>query len=100
MSDAVLDNVNVLRQEPLVGPGELKRRLPLSSAARRTVAAGRAGIRAILAGQDPRRLLVIGPCSIHDPRAALDYAGRLARLAAEVEDRLLIVMRAYFEKPR
>lgn len=100
MSDTVLDNVNVLRQEPLVGPGELKRRLPLTAAAQRTVAAGRDGIRGILARQDPRRLLVIGPCSIHDPQAALEYAGRLAGLAAEVEDRLLIVMRAYFEKPR
>jgi 3-deoxy-7-phosphoheptulonate synthase len=81
-------------------PQEVQERLPLTEAAARTVLAGRDAVRAILDRTDPRRLVVVGPCSIHDPDAALDYAGRLRRLADEVRDTLVLVMRVYFEKPR
>ncbi|WP_083370331.1 3-deoxy-7-phosphoheptulonate synthase [Chromobacterium sphagni] len=81
-------------------PAELLRRLPQTERASAAVHSGRAAVKQVIAGQDPRWLVVVGPCSIHDPRAGLDYAARLAELAAEVDDTLLIVMRAYFEKPR
>jgi len=61
---------------------------------------GRRTLEAILDGKDPRLFVVVGPCSIHDPAAGLDYARRLAKLAAEVSDVLYVVMRVYFEKPR
>lgn len=81
-------------------PADLRALLPPDESALRTVAAARATIGDILARRDPRLLVVVGPCSIHDPLAALDYAARLAQLAREVEDRLYVVMRVYFEKPR
>lgn len=79
---------------------DLKARLPLSTALSEQVAAHRRAVRAILDGEDSRLLLIVGPCSLHDPRSALEYAERLADLAAQVSDQLLLVMRAYFEKPR
>ncbi|SQF98636.1 phospho-2-dehydro-3-deoxyheptonate aldolase [Paucimonas lemoignei] len=79
---------------------ELKARLPLSTALSAQVAAHRRAVRAILDGEDSRLLLIVGPCSLHDPRSALEYAERLADLAAQVSDQLLLVMRAYVEKPR
>ena len=81
-------------------PAALKARLPLSAALGAQVAAHRRSIRAILNGDDSRLLVVVGPCSIHDPQSALEYAERLADLAAEVSDQMLLVMRAYVEKPR
>lgn len=81
-------------------PFALKHQLPLDAALTAQVAAHRQSIRAILNGEDSRLLVVVGPCSIHDPLAALEYAERLARLAAEVSDQMLLVMRAYVEKPR
>jgi 3-deoxy-7-phosphoheptulonate synthase len=95
-----LHNVNVVAEEPIVTPDALKAELPLDEAARRTVLDARAAIRAILDREDPRVLVVVGPCSIHDPSAALEYAGRLKTLAAELADTLYVVMRVYFEKPR
>jgi 3-deoxy-7-phosphoheptulonate synthase len=79
---------------------QLKQQLPLSTALNLQVAAHRQAIRAILNGQDPRLLVIVGPCSIHDPRSALEYAGKLARLAEDVSGEMLLVMRAYVEKPR
>ncbi|WP_071767369.1 3-deoxy-7-phosphoheptulonate synthase [Burkholderia ubonensis] len=84
----------------LPAPDALRRDLPASVAARATVAAGRRQLRAILERRDARRIVVVGPCSIHDPQAALDYARRLARLAQAVRDAFCVVMRVYFEKPR
>lgn len=95
-----LHNINVEAQRPLLSPVDLKQLLPMTESAADTVFNGRRTIERILTGQDPRLLLVVGPCSIHDPHAALDYARRLKALAAEVEDTLFVVMRAYFEKPR
>ncbi|MEX0429903.1 3-deoxy-7-phosphoheptulonate synthase [Spiribacter insolitus] len=100
MSEAPIDNLNVLAQEPLPTPMEIKTRQPLSERGRETVEAGRKAVEAILDGQDPRLLVVIGPCSIHDLEAAKDYARRLKALHDELQDSLFIVMRVYFEKPR
>src|ERR1043165_8482911 len=81
-------------------PQDVQERLPLTERAAQTVLAGRDALRAILERKDARLFVVVGPCSVHDPAAALDYAGRLRRLADEVGDTLVLVMRVYFEKPR
>ncbi|PNG13726.1 3-deoxy-7-phosphoheptulonate synthase [Stutzerimonas stutzeri] len=86
--------------QPLPSPAVLRQRLPLSDALAARIHDDRNAIRAVLDGRDPRLLVVIGPCSLHDPAAALEYAERLATLAPEVSDQLLLVMRAYVEKPR
>ena len=86
--------------QPLPSPAVLRQRLPLSDALAARIHDDRSAIRAVLDGRDPRLLVVIGPCSLHDPAAALEYAQRLATLAPEVSDQLLLVMRAYVEKPR
>jgi 3-deoxy-7-phosphoheptulonate synthase len=93
-------NLHVRAMQPLLAPEELKGRLPLSAEAARTVTAARAAIREVLRGADRRLVVVIGPCSIHDPEAALDYARRLAHLQHDLSDQLVIVMRTYLEKPR
>lgn len=95
-----INNVNVVSQELLPTPEQVKRELPLSPQAEQTVLAGRETVRRILAQRDPRLLVVVGPCSIHDVRAAEEYAARLKALADEVADALVLVMRVYFEKPR
>jgi 3-deoxy-7-phosphoheptulonate synthase len=95
-----VDNVNVISQEILISPAELKKELPLTEKASQTITTGRETVRRILDREDHRLLVVIGPCSIHDPVAALDYARRLKALSEEVADTLYIVMRVYFEKPR
>jgi 3-deoxy-7-phosphoheptulonate synthase len=95
-----IDDLNVVSQEILISPAELKRNLPVTEKAIETVTSGRETIRRILDRQDHRLLVVIGPCSIHDTKAAMDYAQRLKNLADEVADTLFIVMRVYFEKPR
>ncbi len=87
--------------EPLPSPSELRARLPLSDEARAGVYRARSEIRRILHGEDRERFVVIvGPCSIHDPAAALEYAARLSAVAAATRDRLVVVMRTYLEKPR
>ncbi len=93
-------NLHVREMQPLLAPQELKARLPLTPEAASTVTAAREAIRRVLRGEDRRLVVVVGPCSIHDPAAALDYAERLARLRPRVESQLLVVMRAYLEKPR
>ena len=100
MSNIEVHNINVDSQEVLLTPLQLKQALPMSEAVRATVANSRRVIRDILDRKDHRLFVVVGPCSIHDPVAALDYARRLRALAAELDDTLYIVMRVYFEKPR
>ncbi len=85
---------------PLIPPRELKQKRPLSPKAQETVIRGRETIQRIIKKEDKRLLAIVGPCSIHDEKAALDYAGRLAALQAKVKDTLYLVMRVYFEKPR
>ena len=98
--ETLLDNVNVERMTEIPSPDEVQERIALTDSAAETVLAGRNALRAILGRKDPRIFVVVGPCSIHDPDAALDYARRLKRLADEVRDTLVLVMRVYFEKPR
>lgn len=81
-------------------PLELKRCVPMTETDRRRVEAHRRQVREIVHGRDDRLLVVVGPCSIHHPESALEYAARLQALSEKVADRLLLVMRAYFEKPR
>lgn len=100
MPEQQVNNLNVLAQDVLVTPDDLKRHIPLTDKAERTVVEGRRTIQNILDGSDPRLLVVVGPCSIHDVDAALDYARRLRELADQVSESLYIVMRVYFEKPR
>ncbi|MBU2887163.1 3-deoxy-7-phosphoheptulonate synthase [Gilvimarinus agarilyticus] len=100
VTENAVDDVNVVSQELLISPAELKRELPLSDAARKVITEGRQTIRNILERKDDRIFVVIGPCSIHDVEAAKDYAARLKKIAEEVSDTIYIVMRVYFEKPR
>ncbi|ACB74125.1 3-deoxy-7-phosphoheptulonate synthase [Opitutus terrae] len=86
--------------KPLVPPAALAADLPLPEAAETTVAEARNAIAAVLTGHDDRLIVVVGPCSIHDPEAAVDYAGRLREIVPLYASELLIVMRVYFEKPR
>ncbi len=95
-----LQNVNVASSDLLATPDDIKRRLPLTPRAADTVYRSREIVRAILERRDPRLFIVVGPCSIHDVVAAREYAGRLRRLALEVESTMLLIMRVYFEKPR
>ncbi len=94
------ENLNVVSFELMPSPAEVQASLPLSEAAAQTVVQGRRALEAILDGRDRRLFVVVGPCSIHDPVAGLDYARRLRALADEVSETLLLVMRVYFEKPR
>ena len=93
-------DTRILGYEPLLAPAALLQELPLGRTRADTIEQGRADVRAVLDMADDRLLVVVGPCSVHDPVAALDYARRLAAIRASVEDELLIVMRVYFEKPR
>jgi 3-deoxy-7-phosphoheptulonate synthase len=95
-----VSDTRIVGYEPLLSPAALLHELPLGAAQQETVARTRAEVRAVLDGTDDRLLVVTGPCSVHDPKAALDYASRLAGLRERLADDLLIVMRVYFEKPR
>ena len=100
MSNIEVHNINVGSQDVLVTPEQLKRALPMSNRVHDVVTGSRKVIQDILDRKDHRLFVVVGPCSIHDPAAAMDYARRLKTLADEVADTLYIVMRVYFEKPR
>ncbi|MEI6035784.1 MAG: 3-deoxy-7-phosphoheptulonate synthase [Verrucomicrobiae bacterium] len=95
-----VDNLRVVGFTRLVTPAEIKRQLPAEGRHIELVRSARAAARAILSGEDERMLVVVGPCSIHEPESALDYARRLAALSREVAGKFFIVMRVYFEKPR
>jgi 3-deoxy-7-phosphoheptulonate synthase len=94
------DDLRIKRVRPLLAPAILVEEIPMTDAAGAVVATGRRTLEAILDGRDPRLAVIVGPCSIHDPTAALEYARELKKLADAVADRLLLVMRVYFEKPR
>ena len=95
-----LDNVNIDNQEILITPEELKRQLPATEEIKQSISQSRELVRSIIDGADKRLLLVVGPCSIHNPQEAIDYATKLKALSESLNDKLFIVMRAYFEKPR
>jgi 3-deoxy-7-phosphoheptulonate synthase len=94
------DDLRINRIRPLIAPAILAEDIPLTDAASAVVAGGRRALEAILDGRDTRLAVIVGPCSIHDPAAAVEYAQRLKALADSVADRLLVIMRVYFEKPR
>jgi 3-deoxy-7-phosphoheptulonate synthase len=94
------DDLRIEGTRPLLPPAILMEELPLDERASTLVWQSRAEIARIVHGADDRLLVVVGPCSVHDTQAALDYAGRLARVAERFHDELCIVMRVYFEKPR
>lgn len=94
------DNLNIQQFKPLTSPDDMKADLPETESAARVVADSRRQIERILRGEDRRRMVIVGPCSLHDMDATLDYARRLKKVQLELSERLLIVMRAYFEKPR
>ena len=93
-------NLHVAGFQPLIAPEELLAELPLGAAQAAVVQRSREAVRRVLAGEDDRLLVVVGPCSVHDVRAAVDYAVRLAGTAADLAGELCVVMRVYFEKPR
>ena len=95
-----ISNVHIQRFEALVSPEDFQRRLPASAANLQFVHQSRQTIEHILAGDDPRLLVIVGPCSIHDEKAALEYAVNLKRAADRVAEGVYVVMRVYFEKPR
>ena len=95
-----LENLNVEQQEVLITPEQLKARLPVSEDVREAVNGYRETVRNIVDRKDPRLLVVVGPCSIHDVDAAKEYAQRLKVLSDDIADQIFVVMRAYFEKPR
>ena len=97
---ATTGDTRVLGFRALPTPAQVRAEIPLDAAATALVERSRAEIGEVLAGRDDRLLVVVGPCSVHDPAAAMDYARRLAALAAETAAELLVVMRVYFEKPR
>lgn len=95
-----IQNLHVRECVRLISPLSLKSEFPVSEAVVQTVVSGRETVKSILHGRDPRMLVVVGPCSIHDPRGAMEYAEKLNALRKEVEDQIVILMRVYFEKPR
>ncbi len=96
----VTENLRIRSVQAVSTPAQVQTELPLSDRAAQTTMGARAEAQKILRGEDDRLLVVVGPCSIHDPAAALEYAERLARLRADVSGDLLLIMRVYFEKPR
>lgn len=95
-----IENVHIEEERVILSPDALKHEYPLLEGDVQTVQKGQTAVKAILDRSDPRLLVIVGPCSIHDPKAALEYAQRLNSLAAEVSDELVLLMRVYFEKPR
>ena len=96
----ITDNLNVASNDTLITPEQLKEEMPLAGEAQDSVKRARDSVFSILDRKDPRLFVVVGPCSIHDTEAAMDYAHRLKELAEKVKKTLYIVMRVYFEKPR
>lgn len=94
------DNLNIKQFKPLITPEELKEKFPQSKQMADLIAQSREAIQDILTNKDKRRIVITGPCSLHDHKAAMEYAQRLKKLQEKVKDKLLLVMRAYFEKPR
>ena len=93
-------DIHVKKFKPLTPPAKMKQALPLTDNAARTVINGRRDVADILTGKDPRLLIIAGPCSIHDTGAALEYARKMMALRREVADKINLIMRVYFEKPR
>jgi 3-deoxy-7-phosphoheptulonate synthase len=100
MTDTRVEDLNIESNLVLINPNDLKAKMPISDTAAKAVMEGREVVRNILDGKDHRLFVVIGPCSIHDTEAAIEYGKRLKELQEKVKDSLYLVMRVYFEKPR
>ncbi|WP_439182157.1 3-deoxy-7-phosphoheptulonate synthase [Carboxylicivirga taeanensis] len=100
MTDLRIENLNIIAEEPIITPDKLKQLFPLTDDITKTILDGQNTVKRILHRKDKRLLVVVGPCSIHDIDAAKEYARRLKQLAHDVSDKLYLVMRVYFEKPR
>lgn len=100
MPDKRIENINVHSEDPLLTPEQLKRKFPLTEEAVQTVMHGQQTVKNILNRRDHRLFVVVGPCSVHDVEAALEYTLKLENLADELADTLFLIMRVYFEKPR
>src|SRR5882672_6916081 len=94
------DDLRITQVRPLIPPAILLEEIPISERASNVVSDTRAAIGNVLEGRDPRLVVVVGPCSIHDATAALEYAERLRTLVERYAEQLIVVMRSYFEKPR
>jgi len=94
------NNLKIKSITPIIAPTDLRQVFPFSAESGACVSSSRAAINKILRGEDKRLMVVVGPCSIHDPKGALEYAEKLAALSKEVSEELLLIMRVYFEKPR
>lgn len=94
------DDIRIAATKELVSPAQIHEQFPLTSNAAKCTADGRNEIQKIMSGEDDRLVVVVGPCSIHDPISALEYAAKLAELKAELASDLVLIMRVYFEKPR
>src|SRR6267154_2760672 len=94
------DDLRITEVRPLIPPAILLEEIPITERVSNIVSDARQAIANALNGRDPRLVVIVGPCSIHDPKAALEYAGRLKPIADRLADSLVIVMRTYFEKPR
>ena len=97
---AATDDLRIQGTTELISPEALVAEVPLTDTASQTVSQARLAIQRVLAGEDDRLVVIVGPCSIHDPKAAREYALQLKRCADELADELCVVMRVYFEKPR
>ena len=100
MQSSSTRDVHVMDTQPLITPIQLIKEIPISDKAKEVVLSGREQVRQILNGEDSRMLVIAGPCSIHNEKSAIEYAEQLVELSKKVSDRMLIVMRVYFEKPR
>lgn len=100
MKGKKIENINIQLEQQILTPNELKKIYPLSKKMLQTVSQGQQTVKAIINGSDQRKLVIVGPCSIHDIKAAKEYALKLKGLAEKYKDTLFIVMRVYFEKPR
>ncbi|CAL3963856.1 unnamed protein product [Diplocarpon coronariae] len=98
--DMVIDDTRILGQDPLIAPNLLLSEVPISRDSLNTVVQGRRDAVQIITGENDRLLVICGPCSLHDPTTAVEYAGRLKALSDKLSDDLCIIMRAYLEKPR
>lgn len=94
------NNLKIKSITPIIAPADLRQVFPMNDGGSEFITSSRDQIKKILRGEDPRLMVVVGPCSIHDPKGATEYAERLSALASELSDQLFIIMRVYFEKPR
>ncbi len=94
------DDLRIAETKELIAPVHIHEQFPLTEASAETTAKARQEVQAVMAGEDQRLVVVVGPCSIHDPKSATEYAERLLKLKTELADDLIIIMRVYFEKPR